>query len=507
MRTKFRFFISASLFLWGASSQAAVLFQEAVSLQAGQNPRGVAAGDLQGRGFQSFVVANFGSPTFIGQSTPQSFLNGSLSNLQVFDPSPSGLHLSATIPTASSPRGLFLFDLASGGRQDILVTNYDSNLIQVFHWNGGRFEKIDEESTGKMPVGVAAGYLRAGGAPFVAVADYGSNEVSIYPVVGGRLGERVDIPLDAGPAQVAVGNLGGDGKCEIAVACLAADKIDILSMGGLGEDAASFHVTKTLALPAGSSPSDLAVGDLNGDGLADLAVVSFLKNTLNLYFQGPAGIFTAQPPLPTSGLHPNGLALSDLNGDGRLEVIVANRDSDSLDIFEPMGSLFQLGQTLKLPADSNGAFGPVEVAVLDTTGDGVKDIVVSHMRSNSLRVFKGQSIVGGSPTETPTATPDSEGGKAFNDTTVYCYPDPTRDGKLKICFGLPSQSSVLIRIYDLTGSLVWSQSLDASQTRVGDNVLPWEGMNQAGQNLASGLYLCRISAGDKTITKKISIFR
>ncbi|HJT23630.1 MAG TPA: hypothetical protein VJ873_03590, partial [bacterium] len=83
--------------------------ETAISLPAGTSPRGIAVGDLTGNGAPSLIVANFGSPTFIGQSTPASLLAVSNSNLQIFSPSPDGLRLTATLPTASSPRGVALF--------------------------------------------------------------------------------------------------------------------------------------------------------------------------------------------------------------------------------------------------------------------------------------------------------------------------------------------------------------------------------------------------------------
>ncbi|HEY5040365.1 MAG TPA: T9SS type A sorting domain-containing protein [bacterium] len=481
-------------------------FQPALSLSTNVSPRGVAVGNVYGDVFQSLVVANFGSSTFIGQTTPATLLSALTPTLQVFSPSARGLQLTNTISTASSPRGVFLFDLGNKNYQDILVTAYDSNLLQVFSWDKGQFLKTSEQATLKMPVGVNAGLTRAGGNVFVAVADYGDNKISLFQVEGGKLGKRFDIPVDDGPTQVAIGDLNGDGKNDIAVACLSANKVDLLSMNptGSNDDLSSYAVTKTITLPGLSAPSDLRVADLNSDGKMDLVVSCFATNTINLYFQKNDGSLSAQPVLSTSGLHPNGLDVADLNGDGGKEIVIANRDSDSLDIFQFVGGQYQLVQTLKVAEDSNSGFGPVEIRALDSRKLGKMDLVTSQMRSNTIKVLN-QVVAVSTPTPVSTAAPSSNTDQPFSDKTTMAYPNPSHDGKVKLSFTLESPSPIIIRIFDLSGRLVWNQTLSASQTNSGVNTVDWSGINQSGENLASGLYLCSITVGNQTITKKIAI--
>jgi hypothetical protein len=473
-------------------------FQSAVSITAGTSPRGVATGDFFGNGTQDLIVANFGSPTFIGQSTPASLLSSQNSTLQIFAPSPNGLILAATIPTASSPRGLSAFKLTGAGADDILVSAYDANLVQIFGRQGGKFVKVDEAPTLNMPVGVAAGLTRAGGTPFVVVADYGSNSISIYPFKNGKLGARTDIPVDGGPTQVAVGDLGGSGFNEIAVVCLPSDKIDLL--GVKSDDPSTYAALSPISLPAGSSPSDLSLADLNHDGKTDMVVSDFSTNSISIFLQQAGGTLLAQPALPTSGSHPNGLTVADLTGQGTPDIIVANRDSNSLDIFEPSGAQYALSRTLKVSADSAVTFGPVEVAALDVTGQGSLALAASHMSSNSIKVL---ALVA-TPPATPTAGPRSAGG-VFSQDTTYAYPNPARGGDVKFQFQLPASSVVEIRVFDVTGAAVWGETLQASQTQAGANLVDWNLANQAGGKLASGIYIYRVTVGGQTATHKLAI--
>src|SRR5437899_2455372 len=73
----------------------------------------------------------------------------------------------------------------------------------------------------------------------------------------------------------------------------------------------------------GSAPQAVATGDINGDGLPDLAVAwSGLRNVA--IYQGlPGGGFSNTPVttlLLPAGAQPQDLILKDLDGDGRLDV-------------------------------------------------------------------------------------------------------------------------------------------------------------------------------------------
>jgi hypothetical protein len=340
------------------------------------------------------------------------------------------------------------------------------------------------------------------------VTNYGSNSISLFPIRNGKLGKRVDVPVSAGPTQVVIGDLNGDGINEIAVACLPANKVDLLTKvnGSREDDLSSYAVTSSLVLPEGSAPADLKAVDLNGDGKTDLVIADFSKNTVSIYYQQKDGSLFAQPTLSTSGSHPNGLTVADLNGDGKKEIIVANRDSDSLDIFSPNNAgQYQLTQTLKVAQDTDPTFGPVEVAALDASGHGKLDLVASHMRTNSIRVLPQEGLA--LPTSAPVSGPGGAvpSSPAFSEQTTYCYPNPARYGKINLCFSLSAPAEVVIRIFDITGKLVWTQTFPDSQTQTGANSIHWAGVNQLGRNLASGLYLYSITVGGQTVTKKIAI--
>lgn len=86
---------------------------------------------------------------------------------------------------------------------------------------------------------------------------------------------------------------------------------------------------------------------------------------------------------------------------------------------------------------------------------------------------------------------------------AYCYPSPFRPsrGHKKLIFGKLT-GRVMLRIFDLSGALVYRTERDAP-----DGLLEWDATNAHGSPLASGVYIYLITSGDEKKTGRFAVIR
>jgi hypothetical protein len=168
----------------------------------------------------------------------------------------------------------------------------------------------------------------------------------------------------------------------------------------------------------GSGPNDVAVGDLNGDGIPDLVLPDHPGNTVSVLLGKGDGTFGSKKDL-AAGETPNHVALGDLNGDGRLDFAVDNNFAGSVSVFLNQGSA-----TFKRTDYSPGIGLNTTIALGDLNGDGHLDIVVGDY-SNSKVVVLLNNGDGTFTSKSPFSVPGSN-------TEVIALGDLNNDGKLDL---------------------------------------------------------------------------
>ncbi len=84
------------------------------------------------------------------------------------------------------------------------------------------------------------------------------------------------------------------------------------------------------------------------------------------------------------------------------------------------------------------------------------------------------------------------------------YPNPFRSSTT-LTYDLPNASTVRVSVYDVLGRRV--QVLVDERKEAGRHTVRWDGRGASGQPLASGIYFVRLRAGDRQLTRRLTLVR
>jgi hypothetical protein len=133
------------------------------------------------------------------------------------------------------------------------------------------------------------------------------------------------------PEFQVIGDFNGDGIPDVAIVNIAGTpNISIFLGNANGVFSATPSSTITLPASCSCTPEHIAVGDFNNDGNLDLAISAIPTTTTNagsifIYLGNSAGTFPATPSATlTTGFAPLGMAVGDFNLDGNLDLAVIN---------------------------------------------------------------------------------------------------------------------------------------------------------------------------------------
>ncbi len=92
---------------------------------------------------------------------------------------------------------------------------------------------------------------------------------------------------------------------------------------------------------------------------------------------------------------------------------------------------------------------------------------------------------------------------------VHNYPNPFRAGtqSTRITYLLDQPSDVTIKVYSMTGELVWEESISRSDPggQAGAQEAEWDGRNGNGEVVRNGVYVCVLNAGSKSAKFRIAV--
>ncbi|WP_428233128.1 FG-GAP-like repeat-containing protein [Flavobacterium sp.] len=313
-------------------------FATKVDFTSGTAPYSVAIGDLDGDGKSDLAVANANSHTIsVFRNTTTSGSIGAASFATKVD-----------FATNYNPRSIAISDLDGDGKLDLVAANYVDGSVSVLR-NTATSGTITASSfatkvdfiTGSGSYSVAIGDLDGDGKPDLAVANLYDFTVSLLrntttsgTITTSSFATKVDFPTEPSPKSIAIGDLDGDGKPDLAVVNNSISTVSVLRNTATRGTITTSSFAAKVGFAAGFNPEFIALGDLDGDGKLDLAVtnnngaVSVLRNTA-VSGAIDTGSFAAKVDFKT-GASPVSVAIGDLDGDGKPDLAVANANNDTV---------------------------------------------------------------------------------------------------------------------------------------------------------------------------------
>ena len=106
----------------------------------------------------------------------------------------------------------------------------------------------------------------------------------------------------------------------------------------------------------------------------------------------------------------------------------------------------------------------------------------------------------------PTDAPDQDQIAAPSRTTLHQNTPNPFNPMTTISFDLARDSHVSLKIYDVAGRLVRGLANEKMVAGFGKQVV-WNGLDNSGNRVSSGVYFYRLVAGDITATKKMVVMK
>jgi uncharacterized protein (TIGR03437 family) len=336
-----------------------------------------------------------------------------------------------------APTGVAVADLNGDGQPDAVVTGGASDVSVLLSKNEEFQAPVGYSlaSPSPLPQAVAIGDLNKDGKPDVVVASAGQFGAAglMSALLGkgdGTLQAPVNTQVNAGAQSIALADFNRDGKLDAVVAAFGSPSG---SGGGgvvalLGNGDGTFRAQPPLDVN-GLLPSSVAAGDLNGDGIPDLAAVLLTgvnqgSATLAVFLGKGDGTFQSPRTFALNGSasslskvigSQSGIVIGDWNGDGKPDIAAVSQASGQTNIDVLLGDgTGNFKEVATLPATQDA---PVYVATADLNGDGKPDLVVAHLGGEGTYLLGNGDGTFQAEGQLPTGT--SPMGLAIISTSTY----------------------------------------------------------------------------------------
>lgn len=263
-------------------------------------------------------------------------------------------------------------DFDGDGNIDLAVVSLTGEL-RVLAGNGTSFTDGQDQQLDGLPIWMSGGDFDEDGDQDLVVVRSFANSTDIWLNDGsGTFTQGPSLAVGTDALAVTVGDFDDDGNLDVAVSRPAAPEIFV----GFGNGAGAFSGTQQIALPGGGQAFNLASGDPTRDGVTDLIIADPQQSRLVIFAGSATDLGTSYLQLNVPGV-PGAVSIGDLSGDGQADMVVSAFDANKYVVITEIfgedgygGSVFGYS-SFDVPVPAR----PSVSVIADVTSDGLVDLV------------------------------------------------------------------------------------------------------------------------------------
>lgn len=349
--------------------------------------------------------------------------------------------------TGSAPYNLNIGDLDGDGKLDIIVSNQNSNSVSIYKntssLNAISFNSKIDFTTGTQPGAIAVADIDNDGKldlSIVCIDLAGTISFLINTSTGSSISfaTKFDIAVGGTLNNIAAGDFNNDGKIDIVATNFTTNRLTILQNNSNGSISfGSSNISLSYAYPKG-----LAVADIDGDDKLDIITVCSTSSMVVIYRNTSSlgsMAFANGNSFYTNGGNPVDVAVGELDGDGKPDIAVL-KSYDGILVFKNKSNSGSLSFDLPITYISLNING--KIALSDLNGDSKSDISVLQ---GIYRVVVWQNKIG----EPYISSISSNIGAAGSTITISGF---NFTGTTAVSFGgVPAASFTVVNSTTITG--------------------------------------------------------
>jgi gliding motility-associated-like protein len=315
-------------------------------------------------------------------------------------------------------------DLNGDGLPDLVIseTNGGTRLFVFKNLGGFSFNMSTITLTGKKVKQIQIADLDGDGRSELIVTDQGNPSLIILPnlstVSSINFGTPSTIKITGAASSdgLAIEDLNGDHLPEIITTKFLTGNGDATVLVNQSVQG-SFNFGNQVTLKIPGTLVDLKVGDLDGDGLPEIAATQLLGSSVSIFLnQSSTSIQFAAAQTVAVDDHPYGLDFGDLDGDGKPDIVVASITKKTLSILNNSSSIGSLSFTSSIIPTT---YINRHVKIADMDGDAKPDITFTSIDDNNNNISASKvSIIRNASCMTPVV--------AANSPTTICNGNSVR---------------------------------------------------------------------------------